>query len=133
MRNPGLEPGSLAALEPESSASAIPPVPLATVFIDSFLSLRNFLLLSSVNITLAKSLKLETSFSEDGSNQNIIFREHLSYFTEYLILHKTTNYLFFFVKFLKRSKSLLLLLFSPYLSSKKQFFSARCCLKTWTN
>ena len=52
MRNPGLEPGSLAALEPESSASAIPPVPLAIVFIDNFLLLRNFLPLSSENTTL---------------------------------------------------------------------------------
>lgn len=71
MRNPGLEPGSLAALEPESSASAIPPVPLAIVFIDNFLLLRNFLPLSSENITIVKSLKLETSFSGDRSNQNI--------------------------------------------------------------
>lgn len=47
MRNPGLEPGSLAALEPESSASAIPPVPLAFVLIDNFLLLRYVLPLSS--------------------------------------------------------------------------------------
>lgn len=48
MRNPGLEPGSLAALEPESSASAIPPVPLAFVLIDNFLLLRYVLPLSSI-------------------------------------------------------------------------------------
>lgn len=47
MRNPGLEPGSLAALEPESSASAIPPVPLAFLLIDNFLLLRYVLPLSS--------------------------------------------------------------------------------------
>lgn len=51
MRNPGLEPGSLAALEPESSASAIPPVPLAIVLIHNLLLLRSFLALSSAIVT----------------------------------------------------------------------------------
>jgi hypothetical protein len=44
MRNPGLEPGSLAALEPESSASANSA---SSADIDNFLFLPKYLCLSS--------------------------------------------------------------------------------------
>ncbi len=72
MRNPGLEPGSLAALEPESSASAIPPVPLALVFIDNFLLLRYVLPLSSKNITPPlRGSDWKQVFPGIRSNQNI--------------------------------------------------------------
>jgi hypothetical protein len=72
MRNPGLEPGSLAALEPESSASAIPPVPLTLVFIDNFLLLRYVLPLSSKNIKLRlRGSNWKRPFQEIRSNQNI--------------------------------------------------------------
>lgn|GEM_PF-5209282 len=48
MRNPGLEPGSLAALEPESSASANSASSACGVHIDNFLLLLNYLSLSTL-------------------------------------------------------------------------------------
>jgi len=59
----------------------------------------------------------------------LIFRKHLSYFTEYLILLKTPTYSFVFVNFFKSSKGLPLLLFSPYLSPKNNFFMQDFALK----
>lgn len=66
MRNPGLEPGSLAALEPESSASAIPPVPLAHCLYRQFYDCGVKIYLCQVKIEkLVKNLRFFTSFSAD--------------------------------------------------------------------
>ncbi len=69
MRNPGLEPGSLAALEPESSASANSASSAGYLCLSTILLLsRQILHLSSIN---RKSQIFNEFFQGIRSNQNI--------------------------------------------------------------